>query len=67
MWGRDGIFTRSCPKSAITAESLHFLEQFRWSKRLGAGDIWTLPARTADAFAVLEEAWQKEQQRVQNE
>jgi hypothetical protein len=67
VWGRNGVFSSSCPKSIITAESLYFLEQFRWWKQFGIGDIRSLPAKTADALIVLEEAWQMEKQRGQIE
>ncbi|HEX7363299.1 MAG TPA: hypothetical protein VF283_22645 [Bryobacteraceae bacterium] len=67
VWGRRGVFTTSCPKSEITAQSLYLLEHFQWSKKLGAGDIWQLPAKVADALAVLEEAWQMEKQHGQIE
>ncbi|MGH9582568.1 MAG: hypothetical protein ACRD4O_06505 [Bryobacteraceae bacterium] len=67
VWGRGGVFTSSCPKSMITAESLFFVEQFQWTRQFGAGDLWRLPAKTADALAVLEEAWKMETQRGQIE
>jgi hypothetical protein len=67
VWGRSGVFSASCPKSIITADSLYFLEQFRWSKQFGIGDIRSLPAKAADALMVLEEAWQMEKQRGQIE
>jgi len=51
-----------CPKSVITAQSLHFLEQFR-SWKEGGGGLWHMDAKDADAVMVLEQAWQMEKQR----
>ncbi len=44
----------TCPKSLITAESLSLMEAFWAWKLLGAGDLGSLPARTVDAYCVLE-------------
>lgn len=64
---RKGVFSVRCPKSVITAESLHFLEQFRWWKQCGggAGAIWNMDAKSADALMVLEHAWEMEKQSEQ--
>ena len=49
-----------CPKSIITAQSLHLLEQFRIWKEFGGGVPWALEAKAAEAILVLEEAWRRE-------
>ena len=49
-----------CPKSIITAQSLHLLELFRIWKEFGGGAPWALEAKAAEAILVLEEAWQRE-------
>jgi hypothetical protein len=46
---------------------MYFLEKFSWVRRFGAGDIESMPAKTADAMAVLEEAWEIERHSGQNE
>jgi hypothetical protein len=43
-----------CPKSYITPESLTLIEEFHVRKLFGFGDITELPARTVDAFCILE-------------
>jgi hypothetical protein len=62
VWARGGAHSVHCPKSVITAQSLHFLEQFRWWKE-GGGGLWEMDAKAADAVMVLEQAWQMEKQR----
>jgi hypothetical protein len=49
-----------CPKSLITAQSLSLLEQFRIWKEFGGGTPWSLEARTADAFLILDKALKME-------
>lgn len=44
----------SCPKSLITAESESLVESFWAWKLLGGCDLTNLPAKTVDAFCVLE-------------
>jgi hypothetical protein len=59
------VFSAYCPKSVITAQSVYFLEQFRWWKECGGGGLWDMEAKAADAVMVLERAWQMEKQRVE--
>jgi hypothetical protein len=51
----------ACPKSVITGESLAFLEEFQYRRVFGdfAG-MGNLPARTVDAFCLLEQLMAKE-------
>jgi hypothetical protein len=44
----------SCPTSYVTGDSIAFLEQFYAWKLFGYTDPNLLPARTVDAFCVLE-------------
>jgi hypothetical protein len=57
------VFSVQCPKSIVTAQSLQFLEQFGFWKQFGGYDIWSIEAKSADALALLEQAWQEENQR----
>ena len=52
MRGRTA--TSTCPKSYVTSESLALLEEFYAWKLFGNADPKLLPARTVDAFCVLE-------------
>jgi hypothetical protein len=54
VWARRGVAAMECPKSYITPESLTLIEEFHVRKLFGFGDISELPARTVDAFCVLE-------------
>jgi hypothetical protein len=49
-----------CPKSLISPRSLQFLEQYAAWKQFGGINVLDLDAKTADAFSVLERAWQEE-------
>ena len=44
------------------SESLYFLEQFQVWKRFGCDDPLSMDARTAEAIAVLDDAWHAEEQ-----
>jgi hypothetical protein len=61
VWARRDVIARSCPKGSIRAESLRWLEEFGvWKAGAGRG-LERLPARTADAFFVLEQELRAEQ------
>jgi hypothetical protein len=62
VWARAGIFSTQCPKSIVTAQSMYFLELFRWWKE-GGGGLWELQAKAAEAVMVLEQAWRMERER----
>jgi len=57
------VFSLQCPKSIITAESLHFLDQFELWKNFGEGSLWSMEAKSAEAVLVLEQAWRMEKDR----
>jgi hypothetical protein len=50
-----------CPISFITADSLAYIEEFFTWKLFRHVDHYALPAKTVDAFFVLEREWLKEQ------
>ncbi len=60
VWARGHVIAKHCPKSIITSQSLHWLEMFRFWKSMGAGPMWDMPAKCADALLLLEKEWQKE-------
>ena len=61
MWARRAVIAHSCPKGLILGESLRWLEEFNaW--KAGAGiNLLGLPARTAEAFVVIEQELRAEQ------
>jgi|KBSMisStandDraft_5_1062788.scaffolds.fasta_scaffold442223_3 hypothetical protein len=61
VWARGAVISARCPKSIITAQSVLFLEQFRWWKELG-GDVWSMEAKNAEALLLLEQEWRTEMQ-----
>jgi hypothetical protein len=65
VWVRGEALAFRCPKSIVTAQSLHFIEQFLFWKR-GGGDLWSLEAKSADALLVLQDASVKESQNEEN-
>ena len=65
MWAREGVGVTRCPVSYISAESLSVLEEFHVWKLFGCGDLYELPARTAEAFYVLEMELRAEYKRGQ--
>ena len=52
--------TTQCPKSVISPQSLVLVEQFQIWKEFGGGTPWEIPAKTAEAFLVLEKALRME-------
>jgi hypothetical protein len=54
------VFATRCPVSEITAASLSWLEEYAVWKLAGGMTLRSLPARTVDAFVVLENELRKE-------
>lgn len=54
IWARGGAVAPECPRSFITAESLAWIERYQAGRVFGFGDVLGLPARTVDAFCVLQ-------------
>ena len=61
VWARGEVVADSCPKGSIRAESLRWLEEFSVWKTGGSAPLTRLPARTAEAFLVLEQQLRAEQ------
>jgi hypothetical protein len=57
VWARGHAAATECPKSYISAESIRWIEEFSVWKAGGITDLKKLPARTAEAFFVLEQEW----------
>lgn len=57
--------TLRCPKSEITGLSLQLVEEFLIWKLSGNVSLYDLPAKTVDAFIVLENEWQEERSNAQ--
>ena len=54
IWARHDARSTQCPTSFISAESLAWIERYQAGRVFGFGDVMELPARTVDAFCVLE-------------
>jgi hypothetical protein len=54
VWARRAVFLETCPRSYVTAESMALVDAFAARKLVGGGDPTELPARTVDAYCVLE-------------
>jgi len=54
VWMRRDAATDRCPKSEVTGQSMAWIEEYAVWKTVGGVDLYELPARTADAFCVLE-------------
>ena len=54
IWARRNARVSECPKSYITAASLAWIEEYQTGRAFGFSDVSGLPARTVDAFCVLE-------------
>ncbi len=51
-----------CPKSLITGSSLALVEEFFVRRRLGVRDSVELEARKVDAFLILRDEMEREEQ-----
>jgi hypothetical protein len=67
VWARAGIWTKQCPKSLISPQSLIYLETHRTWKSLGKGLNLALDAKTSDAIEILEKAWAEEYERTKQD
>ena len=54
VWMRAGARVTECPRSLISPDSIAWLESYQAGRTFGFGDIKNLPARTIDAFSILE-------------
>jgi hypothetical protein len=53
------VTLNACPVSVVTARSRAWLEEYFAWRLFGAHDYARLPARTVDAFSVIEKALQE--------
>jgi hypothetical protein len=60
VWVRRRAVALACPKSEITADSAAWLDRYFVWKAGGPVDLLALPARTAEAFLILEREWRSE-------
>lgn len=54
VWARRSVAIESCPVSYVSPESLILIQEFEAWKLFGCNDVFSLPARTVEAFYVLE-------------
>jgi hypothetical protein len=59
VWARAGVATSECPRSAITARSLAWLELYAIWRATRVAPEAEMEARDWDALAVLEREWEK--------
>lgn len=62
MWTRRQYSTQTCPKSLISGQSRTWLEEYSVWKMFGHGDLWSMPARTVEAFCLLERELMREKE-----
>lgn len=62
VWGRKQTHTEECPKSLVTGESLALLEEFFVRRRLEIRDSLEMEARKVDAFLILRDEVEREEQ-----
>ena len=55
VWARGNVAADTCPVSYITAESIALVHEFQAWQLIGGVDLYSLAARTVDAFCVLEQ------------
>jgi hypothetical protein len=65
VWARGRVGSVACPVSIVSALSIAWLEEFQAWKMFGAVDPRSLPARTVEAFFVLENELRKEAENAQ--
>ncbi len=61
MWARKSARLTTCPRTYITPESAAWLERYMAWRMFGGKDVFELPAREAEAFAILESEMRKEE------
>jgi hypothetical protein len=54
VWARRKVAVDSCPVSYVSGESRAWIQEFQAWKLLGGVDVFALPARTVEAFCILE-------------
>ena len=54
VWARGAIAIDRCPVSEVSPESIALIREFQAWKLFGSVDAFALPARTVEAFFILE-------------
>ncbi len=62
VWGRNGVFARSCPRSYVSADSLTWIEEHHVWRLTGRSGLLGMPSRKSEAFLMLESEWMREKQ-----
>jgi hypothetical protein len=61
VWGRKQVSSQECPKSFVTGESMALLEEYFVRARLGILPSMETEARKADAFVILRDLMEREE------
>ena len=61
VWASNGVALSTCPTSYVTAQSRAWLEEFFVRRPLSGFDLDRLSARDAEAFLILEQLMQAEE------
>jgi hypothetical protein len=67
VWARLTAQTEECPTSFVTGESLALVEEFFVRRRLGIPDSVAMDARKVDAFLILRNEMEREEQHGKTE
>lgn len=64
VWARKNASAEECPRSSVTGASLGLVEDFLVRRRLGISSVSETEARTVDAFLILQNEMDREEQDV---
>lgn len=62
VWAGRSIHTTQCPKSLITSDSIDWMERHYLGRMFGFADLFSMPARTVEAFLLIETELASEKQ-----
>jgi hypothetical protein len=54
VWAHRNVVCMSCPKTFVSAQSLTWLDEFRYWQRLGGSGYLDAEAKKMDAFLLIE-------------
>lgn len=63
VWARNGVSVDTCPTSYVTAQSSAFIQEYQVWKMFGGVSVIELPARSVEAFCILENEMKAEMRR----
>jgi len=66
VWGKGGVSLDECPTSAISPQSVEWLEKYLAWKLAGGGDVLKVDSRVAEAYLTLEKEWRESQDGIQS-